>query len=110
MDWVTENFVGLAAIALGVLVIVGITVAVVRGIRLYRTAMWAQGIAAEHVAVISAEAARAQATMDRVNENQAILQANLESLAAQLALAKALASHASDAIAVLRAPLRYLGR
>ncbi|MEW6583234.1 MAG: hypothetical protein AB1416_10795 [Actinomycetota bacterium] len=110
MDWVLDHAVGLSALALGVLVIVGVAVAAIRGIVLYRVARRAQRRVGEYVAVLSAEAERAQTAMARVTQEQADLAREVESLRARLALAQILARHAGRAVAVLRAPMRYLGR
>lgn len=105
-----DHGVALAAAALGVLVLAGLAVAGVRAFLLYRSVRRAQGVVAEHIAVITAEVERAQARMERVTSLQAELAVEVERLRARLAVARVLARHASEAAAVLRGPLRYLGR
>jgi hypothetical protein len=110
VDFVVDHAVGLSAILLGVLVVTGIAVVVVRGLSLLRSTRRAQARVAEHMAVLNAEAARAQVGMERLTEGQEELARELERLSARLAVARVLARHTSEAVSILRAPLRYLGR
>jgi hypothetical protein len=48
--------------------------------------------------------------MERLTEGQEELARELERLSARLAVARVLARHTSEAVSILRAPLRYLGR
>lgn len=110
MDFVVDHAIALSAIFLGVVVIVGLVIMVVRGVVLYRVAKRAQGRVAEHVAVLTAESDRAQAGLERVTQGQEELTRELDRLGARLAVAKVLSRHVADAMAILRAPLKYLGR
>jgi hypothetical protein len=110
MDFVVDHAIALSAIFLGVVVLVALVIMVVRGLALLRAARRAQGRVAEHVAVLTTEAERAQAGMERVTQGQEDLTRELDRLGARLAVAKVLSHNLSEAVAVLRAPLKYLGR
>lgn len=110
MDFVVDHAVALSAIFLGVVVIAGVATVVVRGLALLRATRRAQGRVADQVAVLGTESARAQAGMERVTQGQEELARELERLGARLALARVLSQHLAEAAAILRAPLRYLGR
>jgi len=110
LDFVIDHGVALAAILLGVLVTTGVLVAVIRGLRLYRVARRAQALAATEVATLSAEVARAQEGVERLAVAQEELARELDALNVRLAVARVLARHVSEALSVLRSPLRYMGR
>lgn len=110
VDWAWANIIWLSACILGLLVIAGLLFAFLRGRALYRTAMATQGIVEEHVTVLSAEAERAQAGVDRIAEGQEALTRHIDGLTTRIAVAKVLGTHAAAAIRVLQAPLKYLGR
>lgn len=110
MDFVVDHAVALSAIFLGVVVIAGIATVVVRGLALLRATRRAQGRVAERAAALGTESARAQEGMERVTLGQGELARELERLGSRLAVARVLSEHLTEAVAILRAPLRYLGR
>lgn len=110
MDFLVDHAIALSAIFLGLAIITGLVLMVLRGWGLFRATKRAQGRVAEHVAVLSAEAERAQVGMERVTQGQEDLAHELDRLGARLAVAKVLSRHITDAAAILRAPLKYLGR
>ena len=105
-----DNAVPLAAIALLLLVLGGLLVVALAGLRLWRRVRAVQRRIAVAGAELNAEVERLNAAQARMPERQAELQAAIESLQGRAAALGVLASSAGDAVAVLRAPLRYIGR
>jgi uncharacterized protein YlxW (UPF0749 family) len=110
VDFIVDNAVGLSAIALGVLVLAGLAIAGIAGLRLWRAVRSAQRRATAAAAELAAETDRLSASLAQLPERQAELQASITALQRRAAAAALLARSASEALAVLRAPLRYLGR
>jgi len=110
VDYVVDNAVGLSAILLGVLVLVGLAVAALAGWRLWRVVRAAQKRVTAAAAELAAEGERLSAAAAALPERQAELQAAIASVQRRAAVLGVIATHASEALAVLKAPLRYLGR
>lgn len=110
MDFVVDNAVALAAIILGVLILVGLVALAVTGLRLWRSVRVAQRQAAWAGAALAAEADRLSAALAAMPERQAELEGAVVSLQRRVAALTVLALHASEAAQVLRSPLRYVGR
>lgn len=110
MDFVVDNAVALAAAAFGVLVVAGLVVLVVAGVRLWRSVRAAQRVAAEAGRALAAEGARLSAAVESLPDRQAEVRAAVAGLAARAGVLGVLVRHAGEAAATLRAPLRYLGR
>ena len=110
MDYIVDNAVALSAITLGVLVLAGLAIAGIAGFRLWRAVRAAQRRASAAAAELAAESDRLTASLAQLPERQAELQASIAALQRRAAAASVLAGSASEALDVLRAPLRYLGR
>lgn len=110
MDFIVDNAVPLSAILLGVLVILGLAVLAVSGLRLWRVLKATQRRVSAATADLTAETDRLSAALAALPDRQAELQGSLASLAARVRVLGILARTASEASAVLRSPLRYLGR
>jgi hypothetical protein len=109
VDFVTDNGPALAAIAFGVLVLVGLIVLGVRALMLWRAIKAAKRAVETHLAALTAEADRLSSELARLPERQAELQRAIAVLQSRIGYAKVLAEHAGEAMATLRSPLRYLG-
>jgi hypothetical protein len=110
VNFVVDNAVGLSAIALGVLVLAGLLVLALAGLRLWRVLKATRARMGEATASLTAETERLSAAMAALPERQAEVQAALQSLAVRVRVLGVLAKTASEAAAVLRTPLSYLGR
>jgi hypothetical protein len=107
VDFVTDNGVPLAAIFLGVVVLVAFVVLAVAGFRLWRRARAAQKRIGPETEALTARIDRLQAAMDAMPERQAELQYEIQSLQARIAVLTLLAQSANEAQQVLRTPVRY---
>ena len=110
MDFLSDNAVAIAAIIWGVLVLAALVILAVAGLRLWRVVKVTQRQVLSAGGALAAEAALLSEALERQPERRAELQDALAALSQRLALLRALASHASEATEVLRAPLRYVGR
>ena len=110
MDWIDDHLIALAAIVLGVLIIVTAIVAVVRGLALWRKIKRSRGMVEPLVEPIQRESAQIERRMARITEAQAELDVRLQRLQIEVAEVKVLAAFGTAALATLRSPLRYLGR
>ncbi len=109
MDAIVDNAVPLSAIALGVLVLGGLLLAGIAGLRLWRVVKRAQRRVTSAGAELAAETERLSASLALLPERQAEIRASIAILSRRAAGVAVLARSASQAIAVLRSPLRYLG-
>lgn len=110
MDFLGDNAVPIAAIIFGVLVLAGLAILALAALRLWRGIKGVQRQLLRAGGALAAEADRLSESLARQPERQAELQDALASLSQRVALLRALASHASEAAAILRSPLRYVGR
>ena len=110
MDFIVDNAVALSAIALAVLVLAALLVLALSGLRLWRVIKATKKRAGAAAASLGAEAEILSARVAALPERQAEVQQALASLATRVRVLGLLARHASEASAVLRSPLRYLGR
>jgi hypothetical protein len=110
VDFIVDNAVALAAIAFGVLVVAGLVVLVVAGLRLWRSIRAAQRAGAEAGRALAAEAARLSASVEALPARQQEVRVALAGLSMRAAALAVIARHAGEAVKTLRAPLRYLGR
>lgn len=110
MEFVVDNAVPLSAIALGILVLAGLTVLGIAGLRLWRVVKRVKARATEASDRLLAEADRLQRSLDALPERQAELQEAIASLQRRAAALSVLASSAGEAVKVLREPLRFVGR
>lgn len=110
MDFLDDNAVAIAAIVFGVLALAGLVVLGVAALRLWRVLKVVQRQVARAGGALSAEVDLLSESLARLPERQAELQGSLEVLSRRAAALGVLASHASEAAAILRSPLRYLGR
>ena len=110
MDFLADNGVPIAAIIFGVLVLAALVVLGVAALRLWRGLRGVQRQLMRAGAALAEETALLSESLARQPERQAELQDALEALSQRVAVLRVLASHASDAAAVLRSPLRYVGR
>jgi hypothetical protein len=110
MDFIADHAVPLSAIALAVLVLVALLVLVIAGLRLWRVLKVTQRRIGTGADALSAETERLSAAMAALPDRQAEVQASLASLAVRVRVLGILVRSASDAKAVLTAPLAYLGK
>lgn len=110
MDFLDDNAVATAAIVFGILVLAGLVVLGVAALRLWRVLKMVQRQVARAGGALSAEVAQLSEALARLPERQAELQGSLEVLSRRATALGVLVSHASEAAAILRSPLRYLGR
>jgi uncharacterized membrane-anchored protein YhcB (DUF1043 family) len=107
VDFVVDNGVALSAIFLGVVVLVALGLLAVTGLRLWRRARAAQKRIERESEALTAQTDRLSAAMAAMPERQAELQWEIASLQRRVEVLKVLADSASEAVAVLRSPLRY---
>lgn len=105
-----DNAVAISAVILGALVLAGLAALAVAGVMLWRRLRAAQRALGEAGAALAAESARTRRLIDELPQRQAELQAAVAGLSARAAVLGVLARNASEAAAVLRSPLRVLGR
>lgn len=110
MQFIVDHAVALSAIALGVLVLLGLAILAIAGLRLWRAVRAAQRRATAAAAELTAETERLSTSLAQLPERQAELQASIAALQKRAQVVTVLARSASEAAAVLRSPLRYLGR
>ena len=109
MEAIVDNAVPVSAIVLGVLLLAGLLLAGIAGLRLWRVVKGAQRRVTRAGAELAAETERLSASLSLLPERQAEIQASIAVLARRAAALTVLARSASQAVAVLRSPLRYLG-
>ncbi len=110
MDFLADNAVPIAAIIFGVVVLAALVVLGVAALRLWRGLKVVQRQLLRAGGALAEEAALMSEALARQPERRAELQDALAGLSRRVAVLRLLASHASDAAATLRSPLRYLGR
>lgn len=110
MDFLVDNAVALSAIFLAAAVLISLAVTALSAYRLWRRARAAQRRVTAAGAELAAQGEHLTASLARLPERQAEIQASIEALSRRAAVLAVLAAHASAAVSVLRAPLRYLGR
>jgi hypothetical protein len=110
VDFLADNGVPIAAIIFGVLVLAALAVLGFAALRLWRGLRVVQRQLLRAGGALAEEAALLSESLARQPERQAELQDALAALSQRVALLRVLASHASDAAAILRSPLRYVGR
>jgi hypothetical protein len=110
VDFIVDNAVWLSALVMLALIVGGLIVLGLSGLRLFRVVKATQKRIAAAAAVLSAEADRLSAAMAALPERQAEVQDAVAALAVRVRVLGVLARTASEAAAVLRAPLNYLGR
>lgn len=109
VDWIDDHLIALAAIVLGVLIIVTAVVAVVRGLALWRRVKRSRGVVEPLVGPIQRESEQIERRMAQITAAQAELDISLQRLQIEVAEVKVLAAFGTAALATLRSPLRYLG-
>lgn len=110
MDWLVDNQVLIAVFVLVALAVAGLTVIVVRGLRLYRTAKAGMRTIEAPVSYINAGLADAERRMGVIAVDQEELTVALDRVSASTDELRFLLDHANRAFGVLRSPFRYLGR
>jgi len=110
VDLLADNGVPIAAIIFGVLVLVALAILGIAALRLWRVVKGVQRQIMRAGGALANEAAVLSESLARQPERRAELEEALAALQQRVALLQALASHASDAAAILRSPLRYVGR
>lgn len=109
MDFLADNAVPLSAIFLGVVVLAALGLLALSGLRLWRRVKAAQKRVTREGEALAAQADRLSAALEAMPERQAELQGEIASLQTRAAALGVLASHASESLRALRAPLRYFG-
>jgi hypothetical protein len=110
VDVIVRYAVHLSAIALAVLVVVGLVAAVIAALRLWRAAKAAQREASREIALLIAGTDRLNADLAALPERQEELQERIAFLQMRIRVLQLLAKSASEALDILRSPLRYVGR
>jgi len=110
VDFLADNGVPIAAIVFGVLVLVALVILGIAALRLWRVVKGVQRQLMHAGAALANEAALLSESLERQPERRAELEDALAALSQRVALLRVLASHASEAAAILRSPLRYVGR
>jgi len=108
VDFIVDNAVPLSAILLGVLVLAGLAVLAIAGLRLWRIVKAAQNRVSIAGELLTAETERLQAALAAMPERQAELQREITSLSQRASALGVLARHAGEAAQALRAPQRFL--
>jgi hypothetical protein len=110
VDWLVDHQVLIAVLVLVALAVAGITVLVVRGLELSRTARAGLRTIEPPVAVINDGLADAERRMDVIAAGQVELNVALDRVGAQTDELRIMLDHVKYAFGVLRSPFRYLGR
>jgi len=111
VSWIGDNLVASAAILLGFLVIVSAAFLALRGLQLWRAIKTSKSTVEPKAEQLSADAERLQAKVAELTERRVPeVAGTVESLQKSLAGVKVVAGAAGEAVRVLTAPLRYLGR
>ena len=105
-----DNAVWLSALVMLALIVAGLIVLGLTGLRLFRVLKATQKRIAAGTAALSAETERLSAAMAALPQRQAEVQDAVAALAVRVRVLGILARAASEAAAVLRTPLSYLGR
>lgn len=110
VDWLVDHQVLIAVFVLVALAVAGITIAIVRGVRLARTARAGMRTIEPPVAVINDGLADAERRMAVIAAGQEELTLALDRVSAKTVELGIQLDHVKRAFAVLRSPFRYLGR
>lgn len=108
MDFLFDNAVALSAIFLGAVVLIGLAAAAFAGFRLWRTIKRTRRTLEERVATLTAEADRITEALDRLPQRQGEIGASVALLRARMQGVGVVGRAASEALVVLRQPMRYL--
>lgn len=109
MGFVVDHAVAISAIVLLVLVLTGLAILGIAALRLWRVVKAVNRRVSRAAADLAAEGDALSAALARLPDRQGELQGALADLRGRAALLGVLSKSATDALAVLRAPLRYLG-
>jgi len=110
VGWLSDNVVEASAIFLGLCVLVGLVALALTGLGLWRTFRRTKKRTEEPIERLSRAAERTEELQARLPSRQEDLDAAIAELQLQVRSVQTLAGHATAAVAVLRSPLRYLGR
>ncbi len=110
VSWLEDHQTLTAVLVLVALVLAGLAVLAVRGLRLYRESKAQMRRVQQPVATLTSGIADAERRVGRITAGSDDLSASLERVGADTAELRVLVKHASEALRSLRAPLRYLGR
>ena len=110
MDFLNDNLIALAAGVLGLIVIVTAAVMAVRLITLLRQSKRVRRRLEEPMAELEAKTARTQRGIEYLEGMNRLEAETIAELQARLEELKVLSGHLGAAVAVFRAPLRYLGK
>ncbi len=110
MDFIADNAVWLSALVMLALILAGLLVLGLNGLRLWRVLKATQTRIGAGTAALSAELDRLAAAQAALPERQAEVQAAVADLAVRVRVLGILARTASEAATVLRSPLSYRGR
>ncbi len=110
MSWVSRHPILAATLALALLVAAGVTVLIVQVVRAYRAAKAAHGRVGEPVGAIAAGLDDAQRRVGELEARQVDLTDTIGRVSERTEELGSLLGVAGKALAVLRGPLKYLGR
>lgn len=110
MSWVADHLVLLAALTAAGLLIGGILMLLVAGLRAWRVSRRAMTSIGGEAASLTRAAEAAQARVADLSARGEELAGAREDLDRQIAVVRVIGEHLGRAIAILRAPLRAIGR
>jgi hypothetical protein len=108
--WLADNIVAVSAIFLGLCVLVGLIALAVTGTRMYRQFRRTNARVAEPMERLTASLETTERLQAEIPLRQEALDVSLAELQVQARAIGILASHASEAMTILRSPLKYVGR
>lgn len=110
MRWIADHVVLIAGLLAGSLFVFGLVFLTIKAFRLWKRAKREIARTTAEIGVISTAAAAAGRRAQDLSGRQEELTAAAEVLSAQIGVLKVILGHASAALAIVRGPLRYLGR
>ncbi len=108
--WLADNIIMVSAIFLGLCVIVGLVAVGVTGARLYFQFRRTNAQVSEPMERLTLSLETTERLQAQIPLKQEALDASLAELQVQARALGVIASYAGWAVAILRSPLRYLGR
>ena len=110
MDFIVDHAVAISAVIFGAVILLGIVVAIVAGVRMWRRMSSAHGRLAPAAAELGEATERAQQRLEALPQRGEDLEAAVQELQLQIEAVSAIANAAAEAADTFRSPVRYLGR
>lgn len=108
--WLADNIIMASAIFLGLCVLVGLIALGITGLRLYRQFRRTNARVEEPMERLTSSLETTERLQAQIPVKQEALDSSLAELQVQAKALGILASHAGAAVAILRAPIKYVGR